>query len=154
MKNIEKALNNKHKRQAEIEKELKTLSLEITALETAMRIMRGKRRGRKSAAANSVATAAKTTAKNSTTGADSTKATGNGSGIYRNYTAPKAIQHILKIRKLKATAPRITELILEGGWRTKSNKPANSIYITLARMAAKKAIKRSKKGRHTVFYAK
>lgn len=144
MNNIEKALNNKRRRQVEIKQETETLDMEIKALEAAIRIMRGKSKGKKSPAVKPVAKAAKSPAV-------ATSSTKVASDIYRDYTAPKAIQHILKTKKLKASASQITKLLLEGGWRTKSNKPANSIYITLARMAANKTIKRSKKGKQTVF---
>lgn len=153
MNNIEKTLNSKRKRQVEIEKEAKTLDMEIKALETAIRIMRGKRRGRKSSAVKSVATTAKVAVKSPAKVVGSNMADDNPSGIYKDYTAPKAVRHLLKTKKLKASASQITKLILENGWRTKSSKPANSIYITLARMASNKTIKRAKKGKQTVFYS-
>ncbi|GMT43106.1 MAG: hypothetical protein IEMM0002_1517 [bacterium] len=138
MADIKKALASKLRKRAEIERESKALETDIAALETALRIMSGKRAGKR---------VRKTTVA-------APRAAGNGSGTYRKQTAPKAILHLLKEKNIKASAPEITAFLLKNGWHTKSGKPASSIYITLARMASKKMIGRSKKGRNTVFYAK
>lgn len=70
----------------------------------------------------------------------------------KELTPQDAIVKLLSDRKVKMSASEILKGLLDRGWKTKSDKPANIIYTSLNRLVEKKVIKRSKRGKIVVFY--